>query len=107
MWVFTKHGFLSIVQHKDLPNHFQVKSRVADPLQYFWPEQEIVTIDWADYRFRITIEKKEVFPVMMQLLESLDYSNFKHECHQMKEYQSALMGVWTEMHAYQTRMETD
>ena len=26
MWVFTKHGVLSIVQHKDLPNHFQVKS---------------------------------------------------------------------------------
>ena len=77
------------------------------PLEELWPGHEIEVIDWADYRFRITIEKEVVFPVMMQLLESIDYSNFKHECHGMKEYQSTLMGVWTEMHAYQARMETD
>ena len=107
MWLFTTHGFLSVVQHNAMLDHFQIKSRVRAPLRELWPEHEIEVIDWADYRFRITIEKEEVFPVMMQLLESLDYSNFKHECHEMKEYQSALIGVWTEMHAYQTRMETD
>jgi hypothetical protein len=107
MWIFTTKGFVSIAQHKRLPEHFQVKARVSSPLQELWPDNEIEIIDWADYRFRITIEKKEVFPVMMQLLESLDYSNFKHECHEMKEYQSALIGVWTEMCNYQARMESD
>ena len=76
MWIFTTKGFLSIAQHNDLPEHFQVKSRVSSPLQELWPDHEIEVIDWADYRFRITVEKKEVFPVMTQLLESVDYSNF-------------------------------
>jgi len=107
MWIFTTKGFISIAQHKNLPEHFQVKARVSSPLQELWPDNEIEVIDWADYRFRITIEKEEVFPVMRQLLESLDYSNFKHECHEMKEYQSALIGVWTEMCNYQARMESD
>ena len=44
---------------------------------------------------------------MTQLLESVDYSNFKHECHGMKEYHIALIGVWTEMNKYQARMESD
>ena len=33
MWVFTTKGFLSIVQHKDMADHFQVKSRVRAPLE--------------------------------------------------------------------------
>ena len=35
-----------------MPDHFQVKSRTANPLKNFWPEYEIEVIDWADYRFR-------------------------------------------------------
>ena len=107
MWIFTTKGFISKAPHKNLPEPCQVKASVAPPLEELWPDHEIEVIDWADYRFRITIGKEVVFPVMMQLLESIDYSNFKHECHEMKEYQSAVMGVWTEMHAYQARMETD
>ena len=41
MWVFTTGGFLAIVQHKDLPDFFQVKSRSADPLAAMWPDEEI------------------------------------------------------------------
>ena len=54
MWVFTKCGFLAIVQHNSMPDHFQVKSRTIEPLEILWPEHEIEIIDWADYRFRIT-----------------------------------------------------
>lgn len=39
MWMFTTKGFLSIVQHKDMPHHFQVKSRVPEPLQELWPDR--------------------------------------------------------------------
>ena len=58
MWIFTRWGFLSIVQHNAMPGYFQVKARVIDPLEHLWPEHEIEIIDWADYRFRITIEKE-------------------------------------------------
>ena len=57
MWVFTKCGFLAIVQHNSMPDHFQVKSRTIEPLEILWPEHEIEIIDWADYRFRITMAK--------------------------------------------------
>ena len=49
MWVFTTKGFLSVVQHNSMPEHFQVKSRIIDPLEILWPEYEIEVIDWADF----------------------------------------------------------
>ena len=63
MWVFTTKGFLSIVQHKDMADHFQVKSRVRAPLESLWPDHDVLVIDWADYRFRINIRKDEAIPV--------------------------------------------
>ena len=60
MWIFTTAGFLSIVQHMDIPTHFQVKARAPEPLEHFWPEHDIEVIDWADYRYRISISKEEV-----------------------------------------------
>ena len=44
MWIFTKYGFISVVQHNAMPGHFQVKSRVIDPLEILWPEQDIEII---------------------------------------------------------------
>ena len=64
MWVFTKHGFVAVVQHNALPGHFQVKSRVVDPLENLWPEHDIEVIDWADYRFRITMPKSDTMKVL-------------------------------------------
>ena len=64
MWIFTKWGFLSIVQHNTIPGYFQVKARVIDPLERLWPQHEIEVIHWADYRFRITIEKENVFEIV-------------------------------------------
>ena len=105
MWVFTTGGFLAIVQHKDLPDFFQVKSRSADPLAAMWPDEEIEEIDWADYRFRITIRKEKVTPVITGALESVDYTSFKNECFHDEEYHRALARIWSTMHHFQTVME--
>jgi len=104
MWIFTNKGFLSIVQHKDMPDHFQVRSRVRRPLDDLWPEHEVQVIEWADYRFRITIGKQEVKPVIESELESVDYTNFKNSCKDV-EYLRALVRIWSEMHRYQTASE--
>ena len=79
MWVFTKYGFISVVQHNSLPDSFQVKSRVIDPLEILWPEYEIEVIDWADYRFRITMLKSEAIPVLLDQISSVKYTSFKDE----------------------------
>jgi|TARA_B110001454_G_C12437752_1_gene316443 hypothetical protein len=104
MWVFTTKGFLSIVQHKDLPEHFQVKSRVVDPLKHFWPEYEIEVIDWADYRFRITIPKGDVIQTLTEIIELVGYTSFKSACED-DEYHRALVRVWNIMYNFQSRIE--
>jgi len=106
MWIFTKRGFLSIVQHNAMPGYFQVKSRVAGPLEELWPDHEVEVIDWADYRFRITIPKDEVLPVLMEEAEDVLYTSFKNECEADEGYHYALTRVWAIMYNYQQRMES-
>ena len=106
MWTFTTHGFLSIVQHNAMPDHFQVKARVPDPLEKLWPDHEIEVIDWADYRYRITIGKSEVLPVLLELIASVDYTSFKGACGQDSRYHLTLSKVWNIMYSYQSEMES-
>lgn len=105
MWIFTTHGFLSIVQHLDHEEYFQVKARVAHPLQKLWPDHEIQVIDWADYRYRINIRKDEVLPVVEESVREIGYSNFKNECWWDCDYQHALARIWSTMHKFQSERE--
>tara|TARA_B110000003_G_scaffold274931_1_gene316155 strand:+ start:603 stop:926 length:324 start_codon:yes stop_codon:yes gene_type:complete len=105
MWIFTKYGFISVVQHNSLEDCFQVKSRVVEPLEILWPEIDIEIIDWADYRFRITIEKEKVFPTLLELIQEVGYTSFKDECRSDHDYHDALVKVWSTMYNYQLNME--
>ena len=101
MWLFTTYGFLSVVQHNAMPDHFQIKARVPDSLQELWPNHEIEIIEWADYRYRITIEKSEALPVLLNLMEKVDYTSFKNACDVDALYQSVLGRIWQLMFNYQ------
>mgnify|MGYP001273187426 FL=1 len=101
MWIFTKHGFISIVQHNSMPDHFQVKARVVTPLKSLWPGHEIEVIDWADYRYRITIPKNEVVPVLASEIEDIPYTSFKNECAWDGMYHHVLTRIWSIMYNYQ------
>ena len=105
MWIFTTRGFVSIVQHKDMSEFFQVKSRVPDPLRYMFPDEEIEVIDWADYRFRITMPKSEAMRVLEAQIADVDYTSFKTRCESDQDYHYALTRVWSIMYNYQSRME--
>lgn len=105
MWIFTNHGFIAIVQHKRFDDHFQVKSRVIDPLEILWPDYEVEIINWADYRFRITIPKEKALTVLVEKASTVDYTSFKDECMEDHDYHHALVRVWSTMHAYQQTKE--
>ncbi len=108
MWIFTKYGFLSIVQHNSMPDHYQVKSRVPFPIEELWPDYDIEIIDWADYRYRITISKIEVALVLIEsVIGSIDYTSFKNECETDEDYHYVLTRVWSIMYNYQLRMEAE
>ena len=103
--MFTTRGFLSIVQHNAMPDHFQVKSRVPGPLESLWPDHEVEVIDGADYRYRITIEKPEVLPILLEVIASVDYTSFKDACSDDANYRLALSSVWQVMYSFQEHSE--
>ena len=104
MWIFTTRGFVSIVQHKDMSGFFQVRSRVPDPLRYMFPDEEIEVIDWADYRFRITVGKEDVLDAVIREMRSTLYTSFKDACYD-EDYHYALTRIWSIMYSFQGRME--
>ena len=106
MWLFTTSGFLSVVQHNSMPERFQIKSRTADALRELWPDYEIEIIDWADYRFRITIEKSKALPVLFGVMCSVDYTSFKGAFQPSSRYHMMLTKVWNIMYSYQSEMES-
>ena len=106
MWIFTTKGFLSIVQHNSMPGHFQVKSRAIDPLEALWPDQEIEEIDWADYRFRITMTKEKTLDVLTTEVRDVTYTSFKDQCREDHDYHYALTRVWSIMYNYQQGNES-
>jgi hypothetical protein len=103
MWVFTKHGFVSIVQHHDDPGIMLVRSRTIRPLETMWPDYEVQEIKWADYRYRIFVPREEVSSVIVDSIEGIEYPNFKAACTDDHEYQTALASVWWKMLETQTR----
>ena len=105
MCIFTKYGFVSIVQHNSIEEFFQVKSRVIDPLENLWPNCDIEIIDWADYRFRISLKKEDIISVLLKEIQNLQYTSFKDECRKDFDYHDALVKVWSTMYNYQINME--
>jgi hypothetical protein len=105
MWIFTKHGFISVSQHKKEEEQFMIKSRVRTPLDILWPESKISILPEADYRFRISIPKTEAMEVLSDLISSIDYSNFKNACEEDAAYHRVLTKIWEKLWMYQDGVE--
>ena len=104
MWMFTKFGFISVVEHRDIPDHLMVRARDPRPLREIWPDHPITTLWDADYRHRITVHRDAFASSMGETVESIDYDNFKNACHEHGEYQRALGSVWRVMFEFQSRV---
>lgn len=80
MWMMTKHGFYSIVQKSD---GIHVRSRERQDLDNLKKlcgvtlRAEIKETPSNDYRFRMVVERDDLYFVMSNVAEACDYSNFK------------------------------
>jgi hypothetical protein len=84
MWVFTKHGFLSAVEHRDKPDTLIIRCRVRADLNnmrefYFRKMSKTEFNESADYPYRATISKKDFAKGMTRVIKDLTYDNFKDE----------------------------
>ncbi len=122
MWLFTKHGFYSVVCARQGdgkhgrpvdPDRLMVRARVKahlDALKSRFASQlgsiEIFEDTGTDYAYRLFVPKAAWGQIMLELTEELDYDNFKGEVagHQGKSgaaYAHSLHDVWSVMHRLQ------
>lgn len=122
MWLFTKHGFFSVVCARQGNGEYgapvdhdrmMVRARVRphlESLQAVFPELlggiEIHDSPRADYAHRIFVPKDIWLRVLGGLGEELDYDNFKSEVAQHlgragAAYEHALHEVWEVMYGLQ------
>lgn len=77
MWLFTDHGFFSIVQHKDNPAYLLVRARVKGDIERYFPAADVQRTDDADYLYRATIPRAQVMDVVMDVVRNINYTSFK------------------------------
>ena len=83
MWIFSKHGYFAIVRDYNDKNIYWLRARLKPDLENIvklikLENPEIISKDYADYKFRIKLSKKEYLAFMEKIGNELDYSNFKN-----------------------------
>lgn len=77
IWVCFNDGFISAVYDKK-NDVVKVRSRRREILEALFPELVIHCSYTTDYRYRVFCTKKELADVIVNRIDSMDYSNFKN-----------------------------
>lgn len=77
MWIFTKNGFYSAVEHKDDPEMIVLRSQFKGDLEELGLTSEIAETPAADYRFRATIPRQRFKNLVCKEIAELNYPKFK------------------------------
>lgn len=124
MWLFSQHGFFSVVcaregdggpRRRVDTDRFMVRARVRAHLERLkerFPELlgrgDIVEFSGSDYAHRFFVDRATWAKVIAGLSDEIDYDNFKekvaqHQGSSGSGYVSALHDVWSVMHRLQER----
>ena len=127
MWIFTKHGFFSVVcarqgegdhvQPAD-PNRIMIQGRLRSHLKALkerFPdllgESEIQESAGTDCAYRLFVPKATWMKVLARLAEEIDYDNFdsevaRHQGLAGAAYEHSLHEVWSVIHRLPTMRDT-
>jgi hypothetical protein len=104
MWIMTKHGMLSIVEHYDHENVMVVRSRDRKALDHYFPGgDKPVETTYTDYRWRLFLSRDEVAGFFAGLIDEIRYPNFKNAVED-DELHAAYSCTWVCMRRYQQRV---
>jgi hypothetical protein len=104
MWIFNKSEFLSVVQHRDKPDHLMIRYRNVDQAEACTLPGEVSVTPNADYIARKVVSKNNFKQWMIEQIDSIDYDNYKNATYSTPMHEAPLMEVWSIMHQWQ---ETD
>lgn len=78
MWLFTQHGFYSIVQKDDGFLHIRARSRVDLENLLRVAGLRLTIHEWprAEYRYRLLADLESLLEIMVHLTTSIDYPGF-------------------------------
>jgi hypothetical protein len=100
MWIFTRNGFISIVEHREDSELLLVRARRHQHLKAILPGYQVHETPHADYRYRVEVEKEHLSKVLAEAVLNIEYDNFKNSIED-HWYHDACTGVWTVMHRIQ------
>ena len=118
MWVFNRDGFFSAVEHRDDNSKVMVRARAKEDIENLYSALQenhqlrgedtapVYTPD-GDYHYRLTVSKKVWGEYLNSAANDLDYDNFKNSVHGQSDRDSAYMGVWSAMYAFQTSRDAN
>lgn len=105
MWLFSKNGFFSIVEHKDDHNLLLVRSRVKGDIDGCWPVKEKEGLG-SDYRFRAPIRRSDVADRISQIVQDINYPDFKASVEDERRL-SWYFQVWDVMARMQDQLQAE
>lgn len=92
MWIFTKYGFFSAVQHKASSDKILIRAQFRGDLERLFSsldlygiysglkaKPEIEETPHGDYRFRTTVSRSAFADIMSELAYDVDYIHAKPE----------------------------
>jgi len=100
MWVFTKEGFLSIVQDKNDPDTLVVRSRFAGHIKALFPSAKVLKTPQVDYLYRAFLPRRLVAERLAAAVGEIGYPNFKNAIADNR-YHDACVDVWEAIYRYQ------
>jgi hypothetical protein len=109
MWLISRYGFASVVEHLDKPDWVLVRSRSKSDLEEFclvardcdvpgFSEDAIEENSDADYRFRMTVKNEDWAELAKVLAVGIDYPNFKNVVASVDPERAAIYStVWADL----------
>lgn len=102
MWIFTKYGFVSAVQHRDDAGTLLVRARDRQSLVRLAHQTDttIQRTPTADYPYRVTVSRYAFAQWVEDQIHDLRYPNFKSEVYVTRgaEFAEPLHEIWSVMH---------
>lgn len=100
MWIFSKAGFFSVVEHFEHQDFVVVRTRVFADAQNFAKRLELRVEETpeADYPFRMKVNREVFVRWMTAQARDVDYPNFKNEIAKTSRPRASLYEkVWSVM----------
>ncbi len=108
MWIFSTLGFFSCTRSAEDFETFQIRARVRGDLENLIHEMglqvRVLETPNADYRYRLLVDQATFRAIVAELVERVNYSNFKNEVHDTPGQESKAgpyLRVWSAMASLQ------